>query len=282
MSEFTFLNGRQALVEMARHVVTHGDLVSPRGEPTREILNANITIMDPHDCLAVGVKRKVATRFAAVEALQLIAGISLPELTIEINPNMAQFTNEVRDEYTNRPRRVFWGAYGPRISDQMPHVAFKLRKDPDTRQALVNIWQGDKDHSTDLRDVPCTLSLQWMIRNDRLWAFTTMRSNDVWWGFTYDMFMFTQVQLTLANVLEIEAGPYVHNAKSFHAYERDIDGIEQLNYDDTVAHVLLHPAGIPGHSWPAVAKTAEDILLGAWKPAADAEERWWYDKIHVG
>ena len=55
-----------------------------------------------------------------------------------------------------------------------------------------------------------------------------MRSNDVWWGLPYDVFQFTQLQLTLARLLDVAPGEYTHMVGSLHAYERDADGIDAL------------------------------------------------------
>jgi thymidylate synthase len=98
------------------------------------------------------------------------------------------------------------------------------------------IWDPVLDLFVDeVHDYPCTLSLQFMVRGGKLVLHTTMRSNDVWKGTTYDVFMFTQLQQMIATALDLEAGPYYHHANSFHLYESDegharvlLDSIEDL------------------------------------------------------
>ena len=44
-------------------------------------------------------------------------------------------------------------------------------------------------------DVPCTLSLQFLIRNGELNCIATMRSSDAWLGWVYDIYNFSMVSL---------------------------------------------------------------------------------------
>lgn len=69
-------------------------------------------------------------------------------------------------------------------------------------------------------DVPCVSSCQFMLRNDRLHAVLTMRSNDVIWGLPYDVFLFTMIQEMLACELGAELGSYCHIAGSLHLYNQ--------------------------------------------------------------
>jgi thymidylate synthase len=50
-------------------------------------------------------------------------------------------------------------------------------------------------------DVPCTLTLQFLIRQGRLDMIVNMRSNDLLWGFSYDITQFAFVQRLLAMCL---------------------------------------------------------------------------------
>lgn len=50
---------------------------------------------------------------------------------------------------------------------------------------------------------------------------TYMRSNDLWFGFPYDVFQFTCMQILMSMELELELGTYTHIAGSLHLYERD-------------------------------------------------------------
>jgi hypothetical protein len=77
--------------------------------------------------------------------------------------------------------------------------------------------------------VPCTLSLQFLIRDKRLNCIATMRSNDIVWGLTYDVFNFTMIQEYVAVKVGIPLGDYFHNAGSLHLYaDRDAKMVKAL------------------------------------------------------
>ena len=49
------------------------------------------------------------------------------------------------------------------------------------------------------KDIPCTVSLQFLIRENKLHLFVNMRSNDVFLGLPHDIFCFTMIQEIIAN-----------------------------------------------------------------------------------
>ena len=119
---------------------------------------------------------------------------------------------------------VLPGAYGPRLvgdrdGNQLNQVIARLVAKPTSRKAVVRVFDAI-DLQTGQRDVPCTCTLQYLIRNDRLEAITYMRSNDVYWGLPHDVFCFTLLQEYLAALLGVGLGSYKHVVGSLHLYER--------------------------------------------------------------
>lgn len=203
--------------------VENGNKVTVRGEPTRELLDMTLVLENPYSALPVGVGRKLNLQIAALEALQLIGGVSHPHLLVKAAANFANFQDG----------GIFHGAYGPRVRAQLSVAVERLKVDPQTRQAVVVIWDPLHDLMVpDSRDYPCTVMLQFLIRNGELQLHTTMRSNDVWLGLAYDAFQFTQLQITVANVLDIPAGAYYHHAVSMHLYERDLEAAAKITKAD--------------------------------------------------
>lgn len=212
---------RAGYVEVIRYVLECGSDAAPRGLRTKELLGTTIILSNPDDALPTGVGRGVNLKIAAAEAIQLVGAFSSPELLLHTGGQFNTFLE---------PDGTFWGAYGNRIGIQLIRVWEKLCDDPDTRQAVITLWNPLLDNERGHPDYPCTLSLHFMIRDGRLDLHVTMRSNDVWWGLAYDAFQFTQLQLTLAGSLGIAAGRYFHHANSLHMYERDwhrADGLRE-------------------------------------------------------
>lgn len=120
---------------------------------------------------------------------------------------------------------VVHGGYGPRLFsfdgfDQVDYVIETLRRKPDSRQAVIQLFDHS-DVSAKHLDVPCTCSLQFLIRAGRLQLIVFMRSNDVWMGFPHDVFCFTMLQELIANAVGAPLGSYIHMAGSLHLYESD-------------------------------------------------------------
>jgi thymidylate synthase len=245
-------NGYIALLDFVR---TNGRYSSPRGQSTIECENVTFTVEDLEDTLPTCVGRKPSLLIAAVEALQLIGGISVPELVVAASRNFEAY---------REPGGGFWGAYGNRVAQQYLHVIEKLTSDIDSRQAVVTLWSPELDNDPGHKDYPCTIALGFRLRNDRLNLSVTMRSNDVWLGVCYDVFQFTQLQHTLARILGVEAGTYSHTAWSLHIYERDLESADALHQRDR-GDVQFIPAGVESLTW------AKQLLL---RQDWDAVESW--------
>ena len=95
-------------------------------------------------------------------------------------------------------------AYGARIFkknkiianetlNQWEYVKNELMNDPDSRRAVVHI-RVPQDSATAKLDVPCTLTLQFFIRDKKLHMIVNMRSSDIIFGLTYDVPAFTLFQ----------------------------------------------------------------------------------------
>lgn len=239
-------------------VLQDGDEVEVRGQLTREMRAVTIELREPWNALPIGTNRGLAPAIGIAEALQLMGGFSDPALMCRIAPTFSSFLNG----------GAFNGAYGPRLRQQLPLAYDLLCNDPTTRQSVVTIWNPLFDQQTDfgggLRDIPCTVSLQFFIRNDRLELHTHMRSNDVWWGLAYDAFQYTRLQLLVAEMYGCDVGSYFHHVGSMHAYERDWEKIEDLNHYPKALSDLqvaqLSSSGVAGSSLGQVRRNCEDIV----------------------
>ena len=203
--------------DLVSHVRDGGNKVASRGKFHYELPAQQIIVANPEYVSVAETGRGVVPAIGWAEGLQLIAGEAHPQLMTQIAPPF--------DEYLDGD--VFHGSYGPRIRDQIPRVIERLYEDPGSRQAIVTIWDPayDLQHR---RDLPCTLSFQFLIRAGRLHMITTMRSNDVYLGFPYDVFQFTLLQKTIARCLKRPIGRYYHNVGSLHLYESDVERSREI------------------------------------------------------
>jgi thymidylate synthase len=219
MPTYHMMDLRNDYVHLLNWLVREGNRVTSRDLATREVTGVTLEFVNGTTAmLPIGVRRGVNLRLAAVEALQLISGLHKDELIERAAPG---FIDVLVD-----PNNPSYGAYGPRVAPQLMDVLGLLRADSTTRRAVVTIWEArDLTH---YGDRPCTLTLQFLVRDERLELHVTMRSQDAWLGLTYDAFMFTQIQHTMAHQLGLVAGKYVHHVGSMHVYETDLPRVSEL------------------------------------------------------
>lgn len=204
-------------------VAADGRQVSPRGQATRELLDARLRLTRPRARLVhLPPARVLNPAFAAAETVWIMSGTDAPWI-FDYNERLRKYADD----------GVLRGAYGPRIRswggyvDQLQRVLTTLKDDPDSRRAVVQLYDPIRD-AEGHRDVPCTLGYRFHIRDGRLHMSTTMRAQDVWIGLPYDLFAATVLHELMAGWLGVELGDYHHHVDSLHIYERDLDNAAAL------------------------------------------------------
>ena len=153
-----------------------------------------------------------------------------------------------------------YSAYGPRLfnwknANQFSDVLETLKRKPDSRQAVIQLFDA-RDVKDSGGDVPCTCTLQFMIRNNRLQMITHMRSNDAYIGMPHDVFCFTMLQEILARTLGVQLGTYKHVVGSLHIYDKNATSVQEFlgeGWQKTQAMMSPMPNGDP---WSAI----QDVL----------------------
>lgn len=170
------------------------------------------------DIILRNTRRKLSSAYLAAEALWYLSGQGDISLIKRYAPSYERFA----------PSGVAYGAYGPRIMPQIESLIERLKASALSRQAVIQIWEARDLRSTE-PDLPCTLCHQYIVRNGKVHLIVTMRSNDVWLGFPYDVAAFMMMQRLVASALNIEVGLYHHQVGSMHLYDRNlIDARESL------------------------------------------------------
>ena len=102
-------------------------------------------------------------------------------------------------------------------------------RDPSSRRAVATIYSGHRDLGDESRDIPCTLSLQFIIRAETLWLVVSMRSSDAYLGLPYDVAQFTTVGHAVATAVSVPFAGLTINCGSSHIYESDIEAFQLLS-----------------------------------------------------
>lgn len=197
--------------ELVETLIVRPDyLVSPRGMKCSEILAAGYAV--PMPAYLDLEARHVNISFMFAEAAWILSGRNDLAYIKQYLPGYAEFSDD----------GVFMkGAYGPKVADQLPYIVQTLIEDSESRQAVLTIWRERPGPS---KDIPCTIAMQFLIRNGQLHAFVTMRSQDVVLGYTYDIFTFSMISKAIQLMLqsqgiETELGMLHMNVGSLHLYD---------------------------------------------------------------
>ncbi len=160
---------------------------------------------------------------------------------------------------------IIFGGYGPRLFDwrgidQINQVIDLLRKNQESRRAVIQLFDA-RDITEEHKDVPCTCTIQFMIRNDCMHMVTYMRSNDVIIGLPHDVFCFTMLQEIVARTLSIELGSYKHSVGSIHLYDKNKDeALQYLNEGWQPTDMTMDPMPM-GDPWPAIHSMLEAEMV---------------------
>jgi len=131
-----------------------------------------------------------------------------------------------KDGYINS--NYGWCIYSGENNNQFLHVVTELEDRPDSRRATMiytrpTMWG---DHNKAGRsDFMCTNTVQYLIRDGRVYAVVNMRSNDAWAGYRNDyawqLYVLEQVVQELSYRGKFyNRGEIIWNAGSLHIYER--------------------------------------------------------------
>lgn len=270
--------GSKLYLSALRHIIKNHRLRSPRDLTTLDAGFVVLELRDPTDGLPWQTTRRFNPNIAAAEAVQLVGGFSQPSLLTRAS---AKFETYMDGDH-------FHGAYGARVMHQVACAVTKLREDPATRQAVITLWDPWLDNQPGKRDYPCTVSLQFQVEPyaGALEMNVVMRSNDAWLGLPYDVFQFTQLQLSVAHALDRVPGWYRHTALSLHIYETDLARAQQVESQGIQGTAFTARAGWtalgfgrPGDSFTDIMKRARRTTTELVNVEETDSERWYRERF---
>lgn len=113
--------------------------------------------------------------------------------------------------------------YHQRMENQIPWVIRELKRNPDSRRAVISI-RSEEDLQSG--SPACLQNIQFFVRQNKLHCKVLFRSNDAAKATFMNAFAFIMLQQKIADELNVEMGTYTHRANSFHVYERDYKMLE--------------------------------------------------------
>lgn len=210
----TFETANEAYEYMHNEIITNG--IDFAG--TKALFNIGFTIENPTNKIITNEERNWNEEYAAAEWAWYLSGDpkikTLGKLYGKIPAiwkRMADKNGKVNSNYGYQWKR----------HDQLENVINILKKDPNTRQAAISIYDA-KELPQYTYDTPCTYAVQFTIVQSKLYMSVYMRSNDLWYGFCNDQYQFASLQEMVAERLNLPVGTYYHHAHNLHLYNDKI------------------------------------------------------------
>ncbi len=193
-----------------------------RNGHTKELLHVCFCIEDPSQRWIVSRYPAMNPAFALAEVVWILNGRE--------DSSFLNYFNRQLPQYAGHGEK-YYGAYGFRLRnhfgiDQLDRAYNVFRNKPNTRQVVLQIWDGRKDlpektgNPQDM-DIPCNLMSLLKVRDGKLEWMQINRSNDLFLGFPHNVVQFTMLQEIIAGWLNLELGDYTHISDSLHLYSRD-------------------------------------------------------------
>jgi len=185
--------------------------------------------------------------FHLMEAFWMLAGRNDVEFVSEYAANMKNYSDD--GETLN-------GAYGFRWRrhfgvDQLRNVLCLLQSDPNTRRAVLGMYDPNTDQSDDgaSKDIPCNTHVYFRIKQGKLHMTVSNRSNDIVWGcYGANAVHMSVLHEFMAQAVGVPVGTYTQFSNDWHIYQQHwdltkdpVEPPEHLYRDDWTHVDLIQP-----------------------------------------
>lgn len=212
-----------------------------KGELIHECLNYSIELNNPRYCFALC--RNMSFKYLKGELDFYISGSPYLQDIVAYS----KFWNKVTDDgvtvNSNYGKLLLHDRNSSNLT-QFEYAMNMLLRNFNSKKAVMIIY--NEHHARISNDNPCTMYLQFFIRDDRLHLIVKMRSSDIWYGMPYDVPFFVFIQILMLHKLRskysnLRLGSYLHQSGSLHLYQRNFNEVEtifkneELNLEDNTA-----------------------------------------------
>jgi thymidylate synthase len=207
-----------------RSLLQEGDRIKVRGSETKELRSHFLQVQRPRERVYILPNRNNNIFAQIAESIWVMGGRNDLAYLSHYLPRAEDFSDD----------GLTWRAgYGPRLRnwhgvDQVTAVAKLLRQDPNTRRAVMVIFDPAEDYG-DSKDIPCNNWLNFLIRGNQLHMNVVVRSNDLIWGFSgINTFEWSILHEMMAYWTGTQVGELSYFVSSLHIYDRHYVRAEKI------------------------------------------------------
>ena len=270
------LNIRDALPRAVALVMEHGIVEETRlGTVTSAAEPVTIHYQYPKQHVLLNPVRDANPFFHLMEAMWMLAGR-------QDGAFLDHYVKGFSEKYGSYG--IIMDAYGFRWKygfrfDQLKELINQLRKNPSTRQAVLQMWNGSNDLRSELAK-PCNLVITFRIVGNALDMTVFNRSNDLIWGCCgANAVHFPILQEYMASKVGVVMGEYWQVSTNLHFYKDHYEMLQKrADKSEQVRSMEWHLADITGMYGPTMPLMEYpeqfDTDLG--------ETMAWLDEVHRG
>lgn len=218
-----YRQGLSDLLESGQTVPSVKDPTSPASgfggadRPSIELLGHSFEVANPFACLVDSDARPLRLPYCVGSLLWTLSGSNDLAHLQSYHPDARIFSDDGISLSGAFGKRLF--RYNDKIN-QIDAIIELLRIDPASRRTFVAICDAN-DNIRHSREYPCSIGLQYFLRNGKLHSITYMRAQHALLILPYDVFLFMMLQCLVAVRLGVAVGTYRHISGTFHIYDTE-------------------------------------------------------------
>lgn len=217
----------QQVAQVIQKIKYYGHESAPRGHAVKELELQTLTI-DPCFSVIDFKSRPMNWRYLMGE----LSWYLIKDNNIDWINNFSSFWKNIANDagtVNSNYGKILFG-------EQIQWALDSLKNDKNSRQAVCFVNRPTYQYEGN-KDFVCTMYINFWIRDNKLNMKVQMRSNDIFYGLTYDAPFFAFLQQSMWYWLKetyenLELGAYHHCADNIHFYERHFEIAEQIQAEE--------------------------------------------------
>lgn len=210
--------------------------------------------------------RKINPVFAIIEGAWVLSGSN------ELNPLLKELPNF--SVYSDNGETLN-GAYGNRLRnffgiDQINVAIEALKTDFHTRRIALTIF-SPSDLTINSLDIPCNTSAYLKVSDGALDITVLNRSNDLYLGLPYNVFVFGLLQKHVSLKLGLRVGIQRHFSDNLHLYEKNVNEAKRIVQGNSFEAVSVVSSNFDWGYADAILENIQEILKSDYEAISDTD-----------